>query len=41
MFILSSTKLEIRAKEFLLGSKGVVGRGRECKEREGMGGREE
>jgi hypothetical protein len=27
MFILSSTKLEIRAKQFLLGSEGVGGEG--------------
>jgi hypothetical protein len=28
MFILSSTKLEIRAKQYLLGSEGVGARGR-------------
>jgi hypothetical protein len=27
VFILSSTKLEIRAKQFLLGSEGVWGKG--------------
>jgi hypothetical protein len=35
LFILSSTKLEIRAKQFLPGSEGVVG------EREGQEEREE
>jgi hypothetical protein len=34
-YTLSSTKLEIRAKQFLLGSEGVGARGR------GWGGREE
>jgi hypothetical protein len=33
LFILSATKLEIRAKQFLPGSKGVWGK------REGVGGR--
>jgi hypothetical protein len=38
MFILSSTKLEIRAKQFLLGSEGVGGEGGEGEGR-GTGGR--
>jgi hypothetical protein len=36
-YTLSSTKLEIRAKQFLLGSKGVGGRGMGHGEREGVG----
>jgi hypothetical protein len=39
MFILSSTKLEIRAKQYLLGSKGVGAKGRGWGEREGAEGR--
>jgi hypothetical protein len=38
-YTLSSTKLEIRAKQFLLGSEGVGERGRGWGEREGTGGR--
>jgi hypothetical protein len=40
MFILSSTKLEIRAKQYLLGSEGVGARGRGCGVRKGTEGRE-
>jgi hypothetical protein len=39
MFILSSTKLEIRAKQFLLGSEGVRARGRGRGGRKGVGRR--
>jgi hypothetical protein len=41
MFILSSTKLEIRAKQSLLGSEGVGARGRRWGEMEGAGRRGE
>jgi hypothetical protein len=41
MFILSLTKLEIRAKQYLLGREGVGTRGRRWGEREGVGGRGE
>jgi hypothetical protein len=39
VYTLSSTKLEIRAKQFLPGSKGVRGRGRRWRKREGVVGR--
>jgi hypothetical protein len=38
MFIFSSTKLETRAKQYLLGSEGVGARGRGWGKREGAGG---
>jgi hypothetical protein len=41
MFILSSTKFEIGAKQFLPGSEGVGVRGRRWRERAGAGGRGE
>jgi hypothetical protein len=41
VYTLSSTKLEVRAKQFLPGSQGVGDRGREQGEREGTGGRGE
>jgi hypothetical protein len=41
VYTLSSTKLEIRAKQFLLGREGVGERGREWREREGAEGRRE
>jgi hypothetical protein len=41
VYTLSSTKLEIRAKQFLLGSEGMGGRQKGWGEREGKEGRGE
>jgi hypothetical protein len=41
VYTLCSTKLEIRAEQCLLGSEGVVARGRRWGEREGVGGSRE
>jgi hypothetical protein len=41
IYTLSSTKLEIRAKQYLPGSEGMAGRRRGPGERKGVGGRGE
>jgi hypothetical protein len=40
VYTLSSTKFEIKAKQFLPGREGVGGRGRGQGERKGVGGRD-